>query len=119
MIRSWSAITAIDLKTLQRMVVISGLGGRAMDIDTGDNKLYFQDGNGISRVKLGEEICVEVIVKDASADDIAIDWEGRRILWTESEVKKIFVAKLDGKKRKVEINTTGNPYGIALDPLKR
>ena len=101
------------------MVVISGLGGRAMDIDTVDNKLYFQDGNGISRVKLDENICVEVFVKNASADDMAIHWIGRRIFWTESEVKRIFVAKLDGKERKVQINTTGNPYGIALDPLER
>ena len=98
--------------------MISGLGGMAMDIDTVDNKLYFQDGNSISRFSLHNDICVEVFAKDATAHDMAIDWVDRRIIWTEHAEKRIFKANLNGKERSVLAHTTGKPYGIAIDPLQ-
>ena len=117
--RSRSAITAIDLETLNTTTVISGLSGAAMDIDTSENKLYFQDGNQISRLSLEDDICVKVIVKNASAYDLAIDWIGGRMYWTANTKKQIFVANLDGKNRRMLANTTGKPYGIAFDALRR
>ena len=91
-----------------------------MDIDTVEKKLYFQDGSGISRFNLDDEdICVEVIAKETTASDIAIDWLGRRIFWTEHIEKRIFRANLNGKERSVLVKATGKPYGIALDPRRR
>ena len=115
--RSSSAITVIDLKTLNKTVVISGLGGAAMDIDTVEKHLYFQDGNSISKLNLDADVCVEVIVKNASAGDLAIDWLGRRMFWTEYSKKQISVANLNGTSRHVLVETTGEPYGIAFDAM--
>ena len=118
LVRSSSAITAIDLKTLNTTIVISGLGGAAMDIDTVERTLYFQDGNSLSKLNLDANMCAEVIVKNAIAYDLAIDWLGRRIFWTEHSEKRIFVANLYGKDKSMLVRTTGEPYGIALDALK-
>jgi hypothetical protein len=117
LIRSQSAITAIDLKTLNATHIIGGLGGAAMDFNIIENKLYFQDGNGISTFKLNKERCVEVVVENASAYSLAIDWLKRRVFWADYIQKQIFVASLEKKKRHVIVNTTEKPYSIALDPL--
>ena len=120
LIRSRFALTAIDFKTLNRTAVISGLGDGAMDIDTVEKKLYFQDGNSISRFSLDDEdICVEVFAKNTTANDMVINWLERRIFWTEHIEKQIFSSTLDWKDRSELIKTTGKPYGIALDPRRR
>ena len=118
--RSSFAITAIDLKTLNASVVISGLGGAAMDIDTVEKSLYFQDGNSISKLNLDSDrsdMCPEVIVKNAAARDLAIDWLGRRMFWTEYSKKRICEANLNGTNRHVLVKTTGEPYGIAFHAM--
>ena len=86
-----------------------------MDIDTHvDNKLYIADNNSISRVNL-DDICVEVILQNVSVGDMAIDGWARRIFWTEYLEKKIFVADLGDKKKRVLINTMNYPSRIAFD----
>ena len=119
LIRSSSTLTAIDLKTLNTTGVIGGLGGAAMDIDRIENKLYFQDKNSISRFNLDEDICVEVVVENATAQALAIDWKGRRLFWTEQRDQRVMVANLNGTETTVLVNTTKKPHAIALDPLER
>ena len=118
--RSSYEIRAIDLKTLNTTVVISGLRGAAMDIDTVEKNLYFQDGKSVSKLNLDpdrSDMCAEVIIKNAAVHDLAIDWLGRRILWTEYSKKRISEANLNGTNRHVLVNTTGEPYGIAFDAI--
>ena len=118
--RSQSGITAIDLNSLNTTAVISGLGGVAMDFDSIENMLYFHDGNTISKLHLNdEEICVKVVLKNVTANDLAIDWISRRIFWTDYIKRRIFGASLDGKNRSVIIKTTRKPNDIAVDPLTR
>ena len=122
LVRSSSTITAIDLKTLNKTVVISGLGAAAMDIDTVEKSLYFRDGNSISKFNLdpdGSNMCAEVIVKNAAARDLAIDWLGRRMFWTEYSKKRICAANLKGTNRDVLVNTKGEPYGIAFHEMTK
>ena len=114
LIKSKSEIYAIDLTTLNTTVVIGGIAGGRMDIDTVDNKLYIADNNSISRVNL-DDICVEVILQNVSVGDMAIDGWARRIFWTEYLEKKIFVADLGDKKKRVLINTMNYPSRIAFD----
>ena len=114
LIKSKSEIHAIDLTTLNTTVIIGGIAGRTMDIDTVDNKLYIADDNSISRVNL-DDICVEVILQNVSVGDMAIDGWARRIFWTEYLEKKIFVADLGDKKKRVLINTMNYPSRIAFD----
>ena len=60
---------------------------------------------------------MEVVVENASAYSLAIDWIKRRIFWADHIKKQIFVASLDvdEKSRRVIVNTTEEPYSIALD----
>ena len=68
LIRSETEIQAIDLKTQEKTLVISGLvKGRVMATDTVDMKLYFEDGNRIRRVNLIEEMCAEVFLENTTA----------------------------------------------------
>ena len=89
-----------------------------MATDTVDMKLYFEDGNRIRRVNLIEEMCAEVFLENTTALDMAIDWMGRRIFWIENATKQIFVTPVDGKYKTVLINTTTEPYAIAVDPIE-
>ena len=88
-----------------------------MAIDVKNEKLYFEDNNTISSANL-DGTGVEVIIKNADVYKMAIDWIGRRIFWTHDTGKGIFVANLNGKERRLLINTA-LPYwsfGIAVAP---
>ena len=50
-------------------------------------------------------------------EGIAIDWVARLIYWTAYTSGKIEIATLDGKHRKIMLNTELEfPRGMALDP---
>ena len=87
-----------------------------MAIDMKNEKLYFEDNNTISSANL-DGTGVEVIIKNADVDKMAIDWIGRRILWTQYDARGISVANLNGKERRLLINTQPNwSLGIAVAP---
>ena len=98
--------------TLDTTVVISGLVGRAMDIDTVDKKLYFENGTNISRANY-DGSSVEVIVQNVDPRNVRVDWKGRRIFWTKN--KEISMATLNGQERRVLKTTESNPYDLAVD----
>ena len=77
-------------------------------------RLYFENNSHISRAH-SNGTNVEVIIKNANAEKIVIDWIGRRIFWTESSSKRISVADLDGKERRVLVNTIKSPRDIEID----
>ena len=88
----------------------------AMAIDMKNEKLYFEDNNTISSANL-DGTGVEVIIKNANVRNMAIDWIGRRILWTHYTGKGISVANLNGKERRLLINTQRYwSLGIAVAP---
>lgn len=50
-------------------------------------------------------------------ESIAVDWVGRNLYWTDSDLECIEVATLDGRFRKVLLNTNvTSPRGLVLDP---
>ena len=119
-LRSRTEIHAIDLLTHGKTVVIKGLQGRKMDYDTVTKKLYFQNGNNVSRANY-DGSGVQMILQDLNATvySMAIDWIGRRIFWTvDSPRSGIFVAKLDGKEKRMLVLNTSivEPLAIAVDP---
>ena len=77
-------------------------------------RIYFENNSHISRV-YNNGTNVEVIIKNANVNKMAIDWIGRRIFWTESSSKRISVADLDGKERRVLVNTRKSPRDIEID----
>lgn len=53
-----------------------------------------------------------------SPEGIALDHLGRSIFWTDSQLDRIEVAKMDGSQRRVLFDTgLVNPRGIAADPV--
>lgn len=111
-----SEIHAIDLLTKETGVIIRGLqNGNAMAIDTVNMKLYFEDKNDIFRANFNGT-GLEVVLKNAYVQKMAIDRTGRRIFWTHSNQGRIYVAALDAKWRRGIINTQNNPRDIAVDP---
>ena len=113
-IRSRNEILAIDLLTLDTTVVISGLTDVAMDIDTIDKKLYFREGNNISRANY-DGSSEEVIVQNAEPWRVRVDWKGRRIFWTTYRNKEILMATLNGQERRVLRTTEDWALDLAVD----
>ena len=115
-IRSLTEILAIDLLTLDTTVVISGLAGRAVDIDTVDKKLYFENGTNISRANY-DGSSVEVIVQNVGPYRLRVDWKGRRIFWIAASLRynEISMATLNGQERRVLTTTANQPLDLAVD----
>ena len=88
-----------------------------MAIDIKKEKLYFKNNNGISSANF-DGTGVEVIIKNANIQKMAIDWIGRRIFWTQSSRPYgISVANLNGKERRLLIQTLQyEPNGLSVDP---
>lgn len=52
-----------------------------------------------------------------SPEGIAIDWVSRLVFWTDSSLKRLEVATLDGTLRKVLLDKNiQNPRSIAVNP---
>ena len=52
-----------------------------------------------------------------SPEGIAVDWVSRLIFWTDSSLKRLEVASLDGSLRKILLDKNiQNPRGIAVNP---
>ena len=108
-------IQTVHLSTERKGVVTSGLrSSESIAVDTVEMKLYFENNNGIWMREINR-VEVKVIIKNANVYKMAIDWIGRRIFWTEYSFKRISVATLDGKERRVLTNTISYPRGIAID----
>ena len=60
----------------------------------------------------------KVISYDTAAPDhVAIDWIARNIYWTDGELNRIEVARMDGSARKIIVSDDlGDPRGIVVDP---
>ncbi|XP_028410904.1 uncharacterized protein LOC114533564 isoform X4 [Dendronephthya gigantea] len=111
----------LDLNTLARTNVLGGLD-RAIPIgiDTKQKHIYFGENTLglIYRVNY-DGTNKTLIMKDVvNVEGVAIDWIGRKIYWTTYKSGTIEVATLDGKFRKVLLNTgLEYPRGMAVDPI--
>ena len=90
----------------------------AIEIDTVEMKIYFEE-DGHIKVRDNNREAVNVIVVNANVEKMTVDRNERRIFWTEQSPNRISVANLDGKERRVIANTSGKPFGIAIDPISR
>ena len=86
-----------------------------MDVDIKGKKLYFSNQQRIYKSNL-DGTRNKTIIKNASANDIAIDWKARRILSNDYAGKEIFAANFDGEDNTVLVESEGNyVMHIAVD----
>lgn len=74
----------------------------------------------IYKAPIDEGNAKTVVVEDelSTSDGLAIDWIYNHVYWTDSGKKRIAVAELDGKMRKVLIKDgLVEPRSIAVNPL--
>ena len=121
-----SRINAIELTTSRIVQLVSNLStAYALDVHVSEKMIYWSDTTQrvIQRMNLTSGQ-IEDIIKDdlGNVMGLAVDWESNLIYWTDLSNRRIEVASLDGKNRKLllgadreEINT---PRGIALYPKK-
>uniref|UniRef100_H2LL78 Low density lipoprotein receptor-related protein 2b n=1 Tax=Oryzias latipes TaxID=8090 RepID=H2LL78_ORYLA len=99
--------------------VVSGLSIVTVDFDRVTSKIYWADAsqkkiwssyqNGTDKKEVFSGLMVP--------ESIAVDWVGRNLYWTDSDLECIEVSTLDGRFRKVLLNTNvTSPRGLALDP---
>ncbi|XP_028394968.1 LOW QUALITY PROTEIN: uncharacterized protein LOC114519101 [Dendronephthya gigantea] len=111
----------LDLNTLTRTNVLRGLDRAVpIGIDTKQQHIYFGEHTLglIYRVNY-DGTSKTLIMKDVVyVEGVAIDWIGRKMYWTTYKSGTIEVATLDGKFRKVLLNTgLEYPRGMAVDPI--
>ena len=117
LIGTLNKIHAVDLLTDQRAVIMNTFSAsNAIEIDTVEMKIYFEE-DGHIKVRDNNREDVNVIVANANVEKMTVDRNERRIFWTEQSPNRISVANLDGKERRVIANTSGKPFGIAIDPI--
>ena len=88
-----------------------------MDLDAKEKKLYFTNQKRIYKTNL-DGTGKEIIIKNTSVNDIAIDWKGSRIFWNDYAGKEIFAANLDGTERKVVVKSeTSYVMSVAVDSV--
>ena len=88
-----------------------------LDLDAKENKLYFANQKLIYKTNL-DGTGNEIIIKNTSVNDIAIDWKGSHIFWNDYAGKEIFAANLDGTGRKVVVKSkTSYVMSVAVDSV--
>ena len=113
-----TTIMAVDLTTLDTTVVINGKQNIwTLDIDTTHKKMYFAELLKEIRRANYDGTYEESVVKATKTTGLAIDWIGRRVIWTEYRKDTINVATLDGKDSRTLIKTP-RPWNIAIDPIE-
>ena len=116
---SKNGVKAIDLLSVDTKQVVRGLEYASLmsiAIDAVDKRLYFRNGSDIVKSRL-DGTDTEVFLKKAEPYDITIDWIRCRIFWTESDPKKILVANLNGKEKRVLKVIQDYPEFVAVDPI--
>ncbi|XP_077461691.1 low-density lipoprotein receptor 2 [Stigmatopora argus] len=97
----------------------------ALDIDI-HNKIIFWSDRFFKTIysseldKADQSSAHTVVIGDGieSPDDLAVDWVHGNIYWTDSTLKTISVATMDGKKRKTLIaDNVKEPKAITVDPV--
>ena len=110
---------AVDLVTLDTTDLISWAKTYeyGLDVDMKGGKLHFANQQHIYQANL-DGTDNKTVVRNASANDVAIDSKGRRILWNDYAGKEIFVMNLETKERKVLIKCDDVMH-IEVDSVER
>ena len=120
---STDKIKAMELTSSRTVTFAANLGRAvALDVHVSDRTIYWSDINRrvIQRMNLTSGIIENVITDNLGVvDGLAIEWESNLIYWTDYYDRRVEVATIQGKHRKVLIQGgLSNPRGLALYPKK-
>lgn len=108
---------AISVDCRQQFIYFTDTSGKTiqrMKYDGSEQKIIL---SGKNRWKIHFIELVVLILGLGSPEGIAIDWVSRLMFWTDSALRRLEVAKLDGSLRKVLLDKNiQNPRGIAVNP---
>ena len=112
---------ALDLNTYARTDVLGGLN-RAIPLgfDNVNKHIYFGEHTlGLIYRANYDGTSKTLLMKDVkNIEGVAIDWIGRNMYWTTYQSETIEVSKINGRYRKVLLNTElVYPRGLAVDPI--
>jgi hypothetical protein len=117
--RITTGILATDLTTYDSTLILADRIAEhylnMLDVDTVDKKVYFISSSHIYRVNF-DGTGKEMVLENSYPRDIAIDWIGRRIIWSSINQNKINIAGLDNNEKR-ELISTWNPVYIAVEPI--
>ena len=117
LVRTTTGIVATDLVTHDTKIVVrwEKTYEYGMDVDMKGKKLYFSNQRRIYKSNL-DGTRNETILKNASANDIAIEWKGSRVLRNDYAGKEIYATNFDGKDDTILIESENNyVMHIAVD----
>ncbi|KAI8503928.1 hypothetical protein Bbelb_179960, partial [Branchiostoma belcheri] len=102
--------------------IVRGTKTFAMDFDYIGKMLFYtqQQNDGTQTIErflfIGEGSSMTVFQNGQGIEGIAVDWVASNLYWTERQLGRIHVSKLDGSLRKVLMSGLGQPSSIAVHP---
>jgi DNA-binding beta-propeller fold protein YncE len=124
-----NSIVRRDLTTGEQVTLLAGSGGNVgpqphhfgpigMVADTANQRLYFADVNGgaVSRINYDGSGWTPVVSGSFGIEDVAVDFVGGKVYWTDTFNDRIQRADLNGQNVQTIVNTgLLQASGIALD----
>jgi sugar lactone lactonase YvrE len=108
----------ISIDCRQQFVYLTDTSGKTiqrMKYDGSEQKIILSGNNETIVIDIIKHIYL--ILGLGSPEGIAVDWVSRLVFWTDSSLKRLEVAKLDGSLRKILLDKNiQNPRGIAVNP---
>ncbi|XP_078694383.1 low-density lipoprotein receptor-related protein 2-like isoform X2 [Branchiostoma floridae x Branchiostoma belcheri] len=102
--------------------IVRGTKAFAMDFDYAGKMLFYtqQQNDGTQTIErflfIGEGSSMTVFQNGQGIEGIAVDWVASNLYWTERQLGRIHVSKLDGSLRKVLMSGLDQPSAIAVHP---
>ena len=120
---STDKIKAMELTSSRTVTFVANLSRAvALDVHVSERTIYWSDINRrvIQRMNLTSGVIENIITDNLGVvDGLAIEWESNLIYWTDYYHRRVEVATIQGKHRKVLVQSgLSNPRGLAVYPKK-
>ncbi|XP_078695025.1 prolow-density lipoprotein receptor-related protein 1-like [Branchiostoma floridae x Branchiostoma belcheri] len=102
--------------------LVQGTKAFAMDFDYSGKMIFYtqQQADGTQNIErlslIGEGSTTTIFENGQGIEGIAVDWVASNLYWTERQLGRIHVSKLDGSLRKVLMSGLDQPSAIAVHP---
>lgn len=110
----------MDITSIETINVPNSRYLMKIDVDVANSSIFVGDAykRSIAKINFDSSNYQQVISKGTGYfGDLAVDWIGRNLYWTDMQFSTVEVATLEGKNRKILFKgNDSNPMSIVLDP---